>query len=44
MVLHVYESHTDNLDLVAVANDFIDSSDHRKNFLGLEFMIKQSDY
>ena len=42
MVLHVHKSHTDNLDLVAVANDFIDGSDHRKNFFGSEF--KQSDY
>ena len=42
MVLHVHKSHTDDLDLVAVANDFIDGSDHRKSFFGSEF--KQSDY
>ena len=42
MVLHVHKSHTDDLDLVAVANDFIDGSDPRKSFFGSEF--KQSDY
>ena len=42
MMLHVHKSHTDDLDLVAVAKEFIDGSDHRKHFFGSEF--KQSDY
>ena len=42
MILHVHKSHIDNLNLVVVANDFIDGSDHRKKFFGSEF--KQSEY
>ena len=34
MVLHVHNGHTDNHDLVAVANDFIEG---RKSFFGPEF-------
>ena len=41
MLLHVHKSHTDDLDLIDVANDFIDDSDHRKYFFGPDF--KQSD-
>ena len=42
MILHVHKNLTDDLDLVAVANNFIDGSDHRKHYFGSEF--KQSDY
>ena len=42
MMLHVHKNCTDQLDLVAVANDFIDGSDHRKHYFGSEF--RQSDY
>ena len=41
MLLHVHKSETDDLDLIDVANDFIESNEHRKHFFGLEF--KQSD-
>ena len=41
MLLHAHKSHTDDLDLIDVANDFIDGSDHRKYLFGPEF--KQSD-
>ena len=41
MVLHVHKSSADDLDLIDVANDFIDGSDHRKHFFGSEF--KHSD-
>ena len=40
MLLHVHKSETDDLDLIDVANDFIESNEHRKHFFGLEF--KQS--
>ena len=39
MVLHVHKSHADDLDLIAVANNFIDGNDHRKNFFGPEFKL-----
>ncbi len=41
MILHVHQSETDNLDLIQVANDFIDGKDHRKKIFGIEF--KQTD-
>ena len=41
MLLHVHKSHTDSLNLVDVANDFIAGNDHRKNMFGTEF--KPSD-
>ena len=41
-ILHVHKNLTDDLDLVAVANYFIDGSGHRKHYFGSEF--KQSDY
>ncbi len=41
MILHVHHSETDNLDLVQVANDFIDGYDHRKKLFEIEF--KQRD-
>ena len=41
MLLHVHKSETDDLDLIDVANDFIESNKHRKHFFGTEF--KQSD-
>ena len=41
MLLHIHKEHTNNLDLIDVANDFIDGNEHRKNFFGLEF--KQTD-
>ena len=41
MLLHIHKYHTNNFDLIDVANDFIDGNEHRKNFLGLEF--KQTD-
>ena len=37
MLLHVHKSCADDLDLIDVANDFIDGSDHRKHFFGSEF-------
>jgi len=37
MILHVHQSETDHLDLVQVANDFIDGNDHRKKLFGVEF-------
>ena len=40
MLLHVHKNDTDKLDLIDVANDFIDGSEHRKHFFGTEF--KQS--
>ncbi len=41
IILHVHHSETANLDLVQVANDFIDGNDHRKKLFGIEF--KQTD-
>ena len=41
MLLHIRKCHTNNLDLIDVANDFIDGNEHRKNFFGSEF--KQTD-
>ena len=41
-VAHAVSPMKYNLDLIAVANDFIDGIDHRKNIFGSEF--KQSDY
>ena len=41
MLLHIHKCHTNNLDLIDVANDFIDGNEHRKNFFGSEF--KQTD-
>ena len=41
MFLHIHKCHTNNLDLIDVANDFIDGNEHRKNFFGSEF--KQTD-
>ena len=35
MLLHVHESHIDNLEFIDVANDFIDGNEHRKHFLAL---------
>ena len=32
MLLDVHKSHTDDLDLIDIVNDFIDGSDHRKHF------------
>jgi hypothetical protein len=34
MILHVHKDYTDELSLVEVANDFIQGSDHRKNYFG----------
>ena len=42
MLLHVHKSQTDELNLIDVANDFIDANDHRKNIFGSQF--SQSDY
>ena len=41
MLLHIHKCHTNNLDLVDVANDFTDGNEQRKNFFGSEF--KQTD-
>ena len=41
MLLHIHKSHTDSLNLVDVANDFIAGNDHRKHVFGNEF--KASD-
>ena len=41
MLLHVHKSRAYDLDLIDVANDFIDVSYHRKHFFSSEF--KQSD-
>ena len=40
MLLHVHKNDTDKLDLIDVANDFIDSNEHRKHFFGTEFQIE----
>ena len=37
MLLHAHKSHTDSLNLVDVANDFIAGNDHRKHMFGTEF-------
>ena len=37
MLLHVHKECTDDLDLVNIANDFIFSSEHRKNIFGAKF-------
>ena len=34
MILHVHKDYTDELSLVEVANDFIQGSDHRRNYFG----------
>ena len=34
MILHVHKDHTDNLNLVDVANDFVFGSDHRMQLFG----------
>ena len=39
MMLHVHKNHTGDLDLVAVANDFIDGNDH---FFDFEFITRTS--
>ena len=41
MILHIHKDHTDGLNLVDVANDFIAGSDHRKQVFGTKF--EQSD-
>ncbi len=33
MILNIYKELANELDLPAVANEFISDSDHRKNFL-----------
>ena len=37
MLLHIHKSITDKLDMIEVANNFIYSHEHRKNFFGTEF-------
>ena len=37
MLLHMHKDCTDGPDLVDVANDFIFSSEHRKNLFGAKF-------
>ena len=44
MLLHVHKSHTDHLNLVDVANDFISGSEHRKNVFGTEFKDSDLDF
>ena len=34
MVLNIYKEQLDKLDLIAVANEFIGESEHRKRFFG----------
>jgi len=34
MVLNIYKEQLDKLDLVAVANEFVSDSEHRKRFFG----------
>ena len=43
MLLHVHKSYTDHLELIDVANDFIDSSEYRKHFFGSEFKLSDRD-
>ena len=40
-LLHIHKYHTESLNLVDVANDFIAGNDHRKDVFGTEF--KPSD-
>ena len=35
--MHVHKSHTNNLSLVDIANDFVADNEHRKQFFGPEF-------
>ena len=41
MVLHVHSDHTDKLNLVDVANEFIADNEHRRQVFGNEF--KETD-
>ena len=34
MVLNIYKGQPDKLDLIAVANEFVGESEHRKRFFG----------
>jgi len=34
MVLNIYKEELDKLDLIAVANEFVCESEHRKKFFG----------
>ena len=44
MLLHVHKSHTDHLNLVDVANDFISGNEHKKNAFGTEFKDSDLDF
>ena len=41
MVLHVHSDHTDKLNLVDVANEFIADNEHRRQVFGTD--LKKSD-
>ena len=41
MVLHVHSDHTDELNLVDVANEFIADNEHKRQVFGNEF--KETD-
>ena len=40
---HSQVSHFNSLDLIDVANDFIDGNEQRKNFFGSEFKLTDRD-
>ena len=42
-LLHIHKCHTKSLDLIDVANCFIDGNEHRKNFFGSEFKLTDKD-
>ena len=42
-LLHLHKCHAKSLDLIDVANDFIDGNEHRKNFFGSEFKLTDRD-
>ena len=41
ILLSVGKSHTDNLSLVDIANDFIQGNDHRKKVFGAGKILKR---
>ena len=43
LLVHIHKCHTNSLDLIDVANDFIDGNEHRKNFFGSEFKLTDRD-
>lgn len=40
MILHTYKEETDKLDLVAVANEFVQKKEYRKSLFGLMMTVE----